>query len=66
MKKWAILTVSLLWLAWSISSFAVQSDVPTPESVLGHQVGADFKLASYEDSLAYFRQLDAAPHARKP
>ena len=60
MKKVPILTASFLWLAWCSSSFAVQSDVPTPESVLGYQVGADFKLASYEDSLGYFRQLDAA------
>ena len=60
MKKWTTLTVSLLWLASSASSFAMQSNVPTPESVLGHQIGADFQLASYEDSLDYFRQLDAA------
>ncbi|MCH7489123.1 MAG: hypothetical protein IID05_00385, partial [Gemmatimonadetes bacterium] len=37
-----------------------QSAVPTPESVLGFQVGADFKLATYDESLDYFRQLDAA------
>ncbi len=60
MKKWPILSVSLLWLASGASSFAVQSNVPTPESVLGYQIGADFQLASYEDSLGYFRQLDAA------
>jgi hypothetical protein len=34
--------------------------VPTPESVLGFQPGADFHLASYEQSLEYFQALDAA------
>jgi len=35
-------------------------EVPTPESVLGFQPGADFHLASYEQSLEYFQALDAA------
>jgi hypothetical protein len=39
---------------------AAQSPPPTPESVLGFRVGADFKLATYDESLAYFRQLAAA------
>jgi len=34
--------------------------VPTPESVLGHPVGADFVLATYEESMEYFDALDAA------
>ena len=34
--------------------------VPTPESVLGFAAGADFHLASYEQSLEYFQRLDAA------
>ena len=34
--------------------------VPTPESVLGFDVGADFHLASYEEALDYFQRLDAA------
>ena len=36
------------------------AQVPTPESVLGFRVGADFSLATYEQSLEYFRRLDAA------
>ncbi len=39
---------------------ALQASLPTPESVLGFRVGADFKLASYDDSMAYFRALAAA------
>ncbi len=42
-------------------AFAVgQSRIPTPESVLGFGVGADFELATYDESIAYFRSLDAA------
>ncbi len=37
-----------------------QSAIPTPESVLGSRVGADFFLATYEESMAYFQQLAAA------
>jgi hypothetical protein len=34
--------------------------VPPPESVFGFEPGADYKLASYDQSLAYFRALDDA------
>jgi hypothetical protein len=34
--------------------------VPAPESVFGFEAGADYKLATYDQSLAYFRKLDAA------
>ena len=37
-----------------------QSTIPTPESVIGFAIGDDYQLASYEQSLAYFRALDAA------
>jgi len=36
------------------------AQIPTPESALGYEVGADFELANYEQSLAYFQQLAAA------
>jgi len=38
----------------------VAAQIPTPESVLGFRVGADFHLATFEQSLAYFQRLDAA------
>ncbi len=37
-----------------------QQPVPTPESVIGFAIGEDFKLASYDQSIAYFRALDEA------
>lgn len=44
----------------SLSSSLAAQNVPTPESVLGFAVGDDFRLASYEDALAYCQALDAA------
>lgn len=46
-------------LAAAVAS-PVSAQVPTPESVLGFTVGADFHLATYEQSLDYFQKLDAA------
>ncbi len=39
--------------------------VPTPESVLGHKPGDDFYLATYEDSLGYFKKLAASSNRIK-
>ncbi|MEK7401548.1 MAG: M14 metallopeptidase family protein [Gemmatimonadota bacterium] len=41
-----------------LGSVAV-AQVPTPESVFGHKVGADFKLIDYDESIRYFQQLVA-------
>jgi hypothetical protein len=34
--------------------------LPSPESVLGYRVGADYKLATYDETVDYFKKLDAA------
>jgi len=39
--------------------------VPTPESVLGHKPGEDFYLATYDDSLGYFKKLAASSNRIK-
>lgn len=39
---------------------ATLAAVPTPESVLGFIPGADHKLATYDETIDYFRKLDAA------
>ena len=44
----------------SADSTPAQDRVPTPVEVLGHEVGADFFLATYDQSLDYFRRMDAA------
>jgi hypothetical protein len=47
------------------SSRTGEEVIPSPESVLGFRPGDDFKLATYEQSIEYFRQLDqASDHLR--
>ncbi len=54
-------TIALALLAATGLPAAVAGQaIPTPESVLGFRPGADFELATYEESLDYFRRLDAA------
>jgi len=37
----------------------LSAQVPSPESVFGHKVGADFHLIDYDESIRYFQQLAA-------
>jgi hypothetical protein len=46
-------------LAGSVAVRATPS-LPSPESVFGFEPGADFKLATYEQSVAYFKKVAAA------
>ena len=39
---------------------AAPQSIPTPASILGFPVGADFKLATYDDSYRYFQALAKA------
>jgi Zinc carboxypeptidase len=56
---------SILLTALAQAAAAPSSDpaIPTPLSVLGKEPGSDFYLASYDESLTYFRALDAASDA---
>ena len=54
------LSLLLTVLAAILPAALVAQSIPTPESVLGHPVGADFELATYEESMAYFQRLDEA------
>ena len=59
--RWVLPVLVLLLGFLGPGSLNGQSQaIPTPESVLGFRPGADFQLASYEESLAYFQRLDAA------
>ncbi|MCH1600120.1 MAG: hypothetical protein L7S70_07045, partial [Pseudomonadales bacterium] len=53
------LKVFITFIAFLWSS-GLHSQVPTPESVFGFEPGADYKLASYQQLLDFYRQLDAA------
>lgn len=48
----------LLLLAASFAASFAAAQVPKPESVLGHKPTDDFWLATYEESLTYFRALE--------
>ena len=52
----SLLAITALGLSFSLTA----QSVPTPESVLGFLPGADFELATYEESIDYFQRLDAA------
>ncbi|WP_285650243.1 M14 family zinc carboxypeptidase [Allomuricauda sp. NBRC 101325] len=48
---------------FSLMCFGLQaqnSKIPKPEDVIGFEVGSDFHLATYEQSIEYFKKLDAA------
>ena len=49
-----------LVLAAILVSVPVTAQIPTPASVLGFEPGADFHLATYEESVEYFQLLDAS------
>src|SRR5438067_10101746 len=44
---------------------AQRSAIPTPESVFGFAVGADYKLFGYDQSIAYFKRLAATSNRIK-
>ena len=56
--RWSALAVALAIPC--ARSTAQQPPIPTPESVLGFSVGADFKLATYDESIRYFQRLAAS------
>src|SRR5947199_10612058 len=47
-------------VALASASPRAQTSIPTPESVFGFAPGADYKLATYEQSIAYFKKLAAS------
>jgi hypothetical protein len=60
MKRYSMKAILLLSVA-----IAAWAQPPTPQSVLGHKPGDDFYLATYEDSLGYFRKLASASNRIK-
>ncbi|HKK94685.1 MAG TPA: M14 family zinc carboxypeptidase [Longimicrobiales bacterium] len=54
-----IRTLAAALLLAAPASLTAQA-IPTPASVLGHEVGADFVLATWEQSMEYFDALAAA------
>jgi hypothetical protein len=52
--------VLVLLLSGAASAAAQPSRIPTPESVVGFAAGAEHKLATYDQTVEYFKKLDAA------
>src|SRR5262249_56522110 len=48
-----------LLLLLLVPAVLAANGIPTPESVFGFKPGADYKLATYDQSVDYFRRLDA-------
>ena len=57
-------SLAALWVVSSLALIATTGaggqSMPTPSSSLGFEPGADFQLATYEQSGEYFRRLDEA------
>jgi hypothetical protein len=49
-----------LLLTAPLALHAAPNGIPTPESVFGFAPGADYKLATYDQSVDYFRKVGAA------
>lgn len=59
MRPFAALCIAALCsILWPVQG--AWAEVPTPESVLGHGVGDDFYLASYDEALGYMQALAKA------
>ena len=53
-------TILLAIVLGSATLAAQSSKIPTPESVVGFAPGAESKLATYDQTVEYFKKLDAA------
>ena len=51
--------IAALILAAS-TTFSAQSRIPSPESVIGFAPGGEHKLATYDQTIDYFKKLDAS------
>jgi hypothetical protein len=51
---------TMVWMLFLMALPLHSQNIPTPEQTLGFKVGADFKLATYEQSIEYFKKLDAS------
>ena len=60
----ALLVSSIICTALAAVPARAQT-IPTPESVLGHKPGDDFYLATYDESIEYFRRLAAVSNRIK-
>jgi hypothetical protein len=53
-------TLAILFLVSQAMLVAASRPLPTPESVLGFKPGTDYKLATYDQSIAYLKALSSS------
>ena len=58
-------SAALVVLVASVVVSAQASRVPSPEASIGFAPGAESKLATYDQTIDYFRKLDAASDRRR-
>ena len=52
---------SLLSQLFFISTLSISAQtIPDPNSTIGFEIGSDFNLATYEESISYFEKLSSA------
>ena len=56
----AITLVLIFCCFFTTSGHTQRAAIPTPEEVIGFEVGSDFHLVTYEQSMDYFKKLAAA------
>jgi hypothetical protein len=61
----AAVALAAIVLASSGAAAQTARPIPTPESVIGFPVGADYKLFTYDQSIDYFKRLAAASNRVK-
>jgi len=62
MRSLAVVVLAVLLTA----APSAQNRLPAPESVFGFTAGADYKLATYDQSIDYFKKLASASRYVKP
>src|SRR3954463_5608368 len=59
MRRTSLAVVAVLFLSGVLAAQS-RSGVPTPESVFGFAPGDDYKLATYDQSIEFFKKLAAS------
>jgi len=59
-KALSLLLLSFVLLLANLTSTSLAQNIPTPESIIGFEPGADFKLADWDMMSHYFHALDKA------
>src|SRR5262245_34428406 len=61
MSARGVRALSVAWVVLAVAVVTAQSSkIPAPEATFGFKPGADYKLATYDQSIEYFRKLAAS------